>query len=124
FARWLTYTAFCSSIRRRHTRCYRDWSSDVCSSDLLADRHRKGLERIPRSKISSPVHPELAGAVVVHGIEGVPAAKLEQELWQRRRIRVRSMGDQLGVRQSCQIYNSEAEVDATLDVVRDLPASA
>src|SRR5207245_7140513 len=23
----------CSS-RRRHTRCYRDWSSDVCSSDL------------------------------------------------------------------------------------------
>src|SRR5207245_3507985 len=20
---------------RRHTRCYRDWSSDVCSSDLL-----------------------------------------------------------------------------------------
>src|SRR3989337_189772 len=26
---------FCSS-RRRHTRCYRDWSSDVCSSDLNA----------------------------------------------------------------------------------------
>src|SRR5207245_4530539 len=22
--------------RRRHTRCYRDWSSDVCSSDLVA----------------------------------------------------------------------------------------
>src|SRR5207245_7080844 len=22
--------------RRRHTRCYRDWSSDVCSSDLAA----------------------------------------------------------------------------------------
>src|SRR5207245_8186960 len=21
--------------RRRHTRCYRDWSSDVCSSDLV-----------------------------------------------------------------------------------------
>src|SRR5207245_4110730 len=24
------------SSRRRHTRCYRDWSSDVCSSDLLS----------------------------------------------------------------------------------------
>src|SRR5207245_5650614 len=24
--------------RRRHTRCYRDWSSDVCSSDLPAAR--------------------------------------------------------------------------------------
>src|SRR5207245_6743774 len=23
--------------RRRHTRCYRDWSSDVCSSDLVAN---------------------------------------------------------------------------------------
>src|SRR5207245_5199672 len=22
--------------RRRHTRCYRDWSSDVCSSDLCS----------------------------------------------------------------------------------------
>src|SRR5207245_3257657 len=24
--------------RRRHTRCYRDWSSDVCSSDLIERR--------------------------------------------------------------------------------------
>src|SRR5690606_39996979 len=27
--------AFCVSGRRRHTRFSRDWSSDVCSSDLL-----------------------------------------------------------------------------------------
>src|SRR5215470_13183074 len=27
---------FFFSSRRRHTRCYRDWSSDVCSSDLGA----------------------------------------------------------------------------------------
>src|SRR5207245_7157143 len=26
---------FFFSSRRRHTRCYRDWSSDVCSSDLV-----------------------------------------------------------------------------------------
>src|SRR5207245_8798458 len=26
---------FFFSSRRRHTRCYRDWSSDVCSSDLF-----------------------------------------------------------------------------------------
>src|SRR2546422_7261722 len=26
---------FFFSSRRRHTRCIRDWSSDVCSSDLL-----------------------------------------------------------------------------------------
>src|SRR5207245_3402380 len=30
---------FFFSSRRRHTRCYRDWSSDVCSSDLGRPRH-------------------------------------------------------------------------------------
>src|SRR3712207_3750074 len=29
---------FFFSSRRRHTRYWRDWSSDVCSSDLLRDR--------------------------------------------------------------------------------------
>src|SRR6266542_102949 len=35
---------FFFSSRRRHTRCYRDWSSDVCSSDLhfLARQRRTG----------------------------------------------------------------------------------
>src|SRR5207245_4080670 len=32
------FFVFFFSSRRRHTRCYRDWSSDVCSSDLHA-RH-------------------------------------------------------------------------------------
>src|SRR5699024_12205883 len=27
--------SFCFSSRRRHTRSKRDWSSDVCSSDLI-----------------------------------------------------------------------------------------
>ncbi len=86
----------------------------------LADRLRAGLQQIPGARISSPVHPELAGAVAVYGIEGVPAIELADELWNRRRIRVRSVGDTLGVRHSCQIYNSEAEIDSTLEVVRDL----
>src|SRR6266542_1873689 len=30
---WMIWCFFFSS-RRRHTSCYRDWSSDVCSSDL------------------------------------------------------------------------------------------
>ena len=90
----------------------------------LADRLRNGLQQIPRARISSPVHPELAGATVVHRVEGVPAAKLEEQLWVERRIRTRSQGDPLGVRQSCQIYNNEAEVDATLEIVRELSAHA
>src|SRR6266852_6835466 len=30
---------FCFASRRRHTSCYRDWSSDGCSSDLREGRH-------------------------------------------------------------------------------------
>src|SRR5207245_4159646 len=38
--------------RRRHTMCYRDWSSDVCSSDLDArgDPEAKG-SRAPRARL-------------------------------------------------------------------------
>src|SRR5207245_6134873 len=32
---------FFFSSRRRHTRCYRDWSSDVCSSDLWRSMENK-----------------------------------------------------------------------------------
>src|SRR5207245_6941345 len=36
---------FFFSSRRRHTRCYRDWSSDVCSSDLVTHKvHYSPLE--------------------------------------------------------------------------------
>src|SRR2546422_5899454 len=40
---------FFFSSRRRHTRCSRDWSSDVCSSDLLfdcyvSDGHTKSID--------------------------------------------------------------------------------
>src|SRR2546422_9106034 len=35
---------FFFSSRRRHTRCSRDWSSDVCSSDLLIARKDMKLE--------------------------------------------------------------------------------
>src|SRR5262245_64449853 len=34
----LFYGFFFFSSRRRHTRCLSDWSSDVCSSDLVVDR--------------------------------------------------------------------------------------
>src|SRR5207245_8160674 len=48
----------CSS-RRRHTGCYRDWSSDVCSSDLLA----VDLDSSP----AQPVHEATVGQLVQPG---------------------------------------------------------
>src|SRR2546422_143184 len=46
--RFESSSVFFFSSRRRHTRCSRDWSSDVCSSDLaslLPLRPRAGLAR-------------------------------------------------------------------------------
>src|SRR2546422_9148299 len=40
---------FFFSSRRRHTRCSRDWSSDVCSSDLRRRGHGDGEERLARA---------------------------------------------------------------------------
>src|SRR5690606_39551433 len=40
---------FCSfffSSRRRHTRFSRDWSSDVCSSDLLGDQRASRIDGV------------------------------------------------------------------------------
>src|SRR5437870_10522897 len=42
----LIYYLFFFSSRRRHTRWPRDWSSDVCSSDLSPD-DRSNLEKAP-----------------------------------------------------------------------------
>src|SRR2546422_10116200 len=39
---------FFFSSRRRHTRCSRDWSSDVCSSDLDNTRRPAGQAGAPR----------------------------------------------------------------------------
>src|SRR5256884_4794281 len=37
------WVVFFFSSRRRHTRCSRDWSSDVCSSDLVQSRSQQEI---------------------------------------------------------------------------------
>src|SRR5947199_7392391 len=48
---------FFFSSRRRHTRCLSDWSSDVCSSDLIPVRTELG-EQIRRAFIARDVGPD------------------------------------------------------------------
>src|SRR2546429_9639614 len=43
----MIHVVFFFSSRRRHTRCSRDWSSDVCSSDLQTERRAAPLQEIP-----------------------------------------------------------------------------
>src|SRR2546429_9431707 len=51
---------FFFSSRRRHTRCSRDWSSDVCSSDLIDLNNSEGfVQPTPSGRIckGTPVQP-------------------------------------------------------------------
>src|SRR5256884_5727813 len=48
---------FFFSSRRRHTRCSRDWSSDVCSSDLIWAPPKNSLNSSSKSPPPSPSPP-------------------------------------------------------------------
>src|ERR1041385_185478 len=53
---------FFFSSRRRHTRCSRDWSSDVCSSDLLVAR----VKELGMPAVGVTDHGNLFGAVAFY----------------------------------------------------------
>src|SRR2546422_1460394 len=44
----MVQSVFFFSSRRRHTRCSRDWSSDVCSSDLAVGDDRRAPGAVVR----------------------------------------------------------------------------
>src|SRR5206468_7424012 len=67
---------FFFASRRRHTRSDRDWSSDVCSSDLLRRRRYK----LPAAL--GPVVRELDHLPVAPALEG-PQARLGAAGWRR-----------------------------------------
>src|SRR2546422_4621268 len=56
---------FFFSSRRRHTRCSRDWSSDVCSSDLVRRRRCRGKTsswNAPCAKAGTTSRPRTGGS--------------------------------------------------------------
>src|SRR5699024_11941626 len=55
---YVLYYYFFFSSRRRHTRSKRDWSSDVCSSDLISVQIAMKLKRIVRNNIDGIIEPK------------------------------------------------------------------
>src|SRR5207245_8702583 len=78
---------FFFSSRRRHTRCYRDWSSDVCSSDL-GEAQLAGAERVEAVGSS--------GVVVVDPVEAVGLVAGAARAVGARRAEVRSEERRVG----------------------------
>src|SRR2546421_5653038 len=66
---------FFFSSRRRHTRSDRDWSSDVCSSDLLREREFVAAARAvgagPTRLIFRHVLPNAAAPIIVSAALGI-----------------------------------------------------
>ena len=84
----------------------------------LGDRLRAGLREIPKVSIYSPTDDAMCAGITVYGIEGVTGQRLQDEMWNRGRLRPRSNG--AGVRHCTHIFNSPAEVDRALEIVRGL----
>lgn len=84
----------------------------------LGDRLRAGLKEIKGTTIFSSVHPELCAGITTWRIDGMTGPQMMDRFWEAQKIRIRSMGDIQGVRQSTHIYNSEAEIEAVLALAR------
>jgi isopenicillin-N epimerase len=84
----------------------------------LGDYLREGLKTIKGMEIYTSLHPAMCAGITSYNIAGLEPGTLMDELWTRKRIRIR------GVRQCTHIYNSPEEIDATLEVVRDMAGSA
>jgi isopenicillin-N epimerase len=80
----------------------------------LGDYLREGLKGIEEVEIYTSTHPAMCAGITSYNIAGLEPGKLMDELWTRKKIRSR------GVRQCTHIYNNPEEIDATLEVVREM----
>lgn len=80
----------------------------------LGDYLRAGLQKIPNVQINTPVHPAMCAGITNYQVVGIAGGRTMQDALWARGIRIRS------TRQSTHIYNGEAEIDATLTVIRQL----
>jgi selenocysteine lyase/cysteine desulfurase len=88
------------------------WQSRI---KYLGDYLRAGLRKSPKVKIYSPDDESMCAAITVYAVEGLNGAQLQDAMW-RERLRPRANGN--GVRHCTHIYNSTAEIDRALKVVR------
>jgi isopenicillin-N epimerase len=86
----------------------------------LGQRLRDGLRSIPAVKIFSPADESMCAGITVYTIQGWSGAKLQDEFWNRERMRPRSMGEIFGLRQCTHIFHSNQEIDRSNALVKQL----
>jgi selenocysteine lyase/cysteine desulfurase len=86
----------------------------------LGQRLRNGLREIPKVTFYSPLAEDMCAGITVYNVEGLQGTQLQDEFWARGRMRPRAMRPDFGVRHCTHIFNSEAEIDRALEIVRAL----
>jgi selenocysteine lyase/cysteine desulfurase len=86
---------------------------------MLAARLRAGLREIPEARLTSPEDARLGSAITTFAVRGAAGRQLQDALWERK-IRVRAMSGDRGVRLSAHFYVSPADIDRALEVVRKM----
>lgn len=86
----------------------------------LGLRLRTGLRSNPKVKIFSPQDESMCAGITVYNVAGVTGAQLQEEFWNRGKMRPRSQGNEFGVRHCTHIFNSEEEIDRALAIVKEV----
>lgn len=86
---------------------------------FLGNRLRDGLRSIPKVKFFNPLDEKICAGISVYNIEGWTGTKLQDAYWEKAKMRPRSQGDQFGVRHCTHIFNSEAEIDKAVALVKE-----
>jgi isopenicillin-N epimerase len=87
---------------------------------FLGERLRTGLRKNAKVKIFSPSDERMCAGITVYNIDGLTGTKVQDFYWEKAKMRPRSQGDQFGVRHCTHIFNSEAEIDKAIEIVREL----
>jgi selenocysteine lyase/cysteine desulfurase len=74
---------------------------------------------MPHVTIHSSTNEAMAAGITTYSVKGISGPELQQTMWEKERLQPRSIGPEL-LRHSVHIYNSKAEIDKALQVVRDL----
>src|SRR5206468_5804993 len=98
---------FFFSSRRRHTRSDRDWSSDVCSSDLPLNQTRTHNRQRPRRNVPAlkSTSSELRVSVIERGFMSVlmrhSVTGCDSKIGDRKSTRLNSSHDQISYAVFC-----------------------
>src|SRR5690606_40657057 len=107
---------FFFSSRRRHTRFSRDWSSDVCSSDLAYDKAKSRIEQIDQLMAKIDQTPDPKAIAELQGRLTAEQALIQNE---QTKLQMYQMVAKIG-RASCRerVYNSRGVRSVTDGKVR------